>query len=74
MNAPLPRPTNGVNSDYINRLVAALELSLGRRAKKTNGVVLVTTEQPLVIMSPNGTLYRVEVTDSGELVTTETSL
>jgi len=67
---PGPGPNvKGPLRDYLITLVQELELELQARPEASEGVLYISEDQPLSLISPNGTLYRLSVDDGGNLVT-----
>lgn len=75
----LPKPPLSVDGEarrYIETLVRQLEQELTLRPSRqpTDGVLYLTTDVPVVLISPNGTLYKLAVDDAGTLTTTQVDL
>jgi hypothetical protein len=55
---------------YFMELIRQLEVELAKRPpRQEDGAIYVSDENPLHIISPNGTVYEVVVTNAGALQT-----
>lgn len=74
----LPKvPTNlrSSTAEYLTELVRQLERELrARPARQVDGALYLSGDVPLRMISPNGTIYQVVVTDAGALDITEVTL
>jgi hypothetical protein len=69
----LTRPGPVFNTEYQNYLVSEIEYRDGLAFKKGERVEVNGSDQTeLVLVAPNGTKYKVEVDDSGNLSATAT--
>ena len=74
MTIPRRSPGQSVD-DYLQELARRLDDELARRPERsTDGVLYLTTEVPVRLISPNGSIYELSVDDAGALVTTSVVL
>lgn len=71
----LPRVPENVKDDtlreYLVTLVREIGNELDTRPATQQGVLYLSGDRPITLISPNGTLYRLTVSDTGALETTE---
>ena len=65
----LPSPPNFYNSGFFSNAFQQISQSLGLSYQKGSDIEL-NSEQSLIIVSPNGTRYKIKVDNSGVLSTT----
>lgn len=59
---------------YIEKLLQRIEIELRARPRRQqDGALYVGGEQPIRLISPNGTIYELTIDDAGALVTTVVS-
>lgn len=71
----LPRVPENVKDanlkEYLITLVRELGKELDTRPATQGGVLYLSGDRPITLISPNGTLYQLTVSDTGALETTE---
>ena len=73
MRQALTRPKNEYDEKYMNYLVSEVEQRDGLAFKKGERIEANGGDQTeVVLVSPNGTKYKLEVSDAGALSTTAT--
>tara|TARA_B100000513_G_C11848824_1_gene168585 strand:+ start:344 stop:571 length:228 start_codon:yes stop_codon:yes gene_type:complete len=67
-----PKPTKEYDEQYMNRLVSDLEQSTTLILEKGSRIEANSNDSTeLVLVSPNGTKYKLEVNDAGTISTTQ---
>jgi uncharacterized cupredoxin-like copper-binding protein len=67
-----PKPTKEYDEQYMNRLVSDLEQSTTLIIEKGSRIEANSNDSTeIVLVSPNGTKYKLEVNDAGTISTTQ---
>ncbi|MAE54549.1 MAG: hypothetical protein CMK23_01000 [Porticoccaceae bacterium] len=67
-----PKPTKEYDEQYMNRLVSDLEQSTTLILEKGSRIEANSNDSTeIVLVSPNGTKYKLEVSDAGTISTTQ---
>ncbi len=70
MMTRIPRLTGTPTTAAVNTVLAAIEVELSRRPVTVGGQLVVSEDQPLIVASDTGALYRISVDADGAVTTT----
>lgn len=69
------RPSDNYDREYFNYLITEIEYQTGLNFSKGERIIVNGGDNTeLVLISPNGTKYKISVDDSGNLTTTATTV